>query len=257
MLKLRTHSDIILNRYLARYELEACLKKCWKDPDTVTRDFIRFELDLSREKDKDVMAALKDTRLPSLRKFAIQGLSGVRTQEDTLLVQKFLKSSIPEDLPTFWIHNGTGSHWKYLEEYLNCFEYSLKSVTQEVYIFGFRLSAATLVHLIQLCSQVQRLSIVNCEIEDGQYNLPLSIPYKIKELNISSNTCDYDDEDCMNTAKLDKLFGAISKTSMKQTLKQVFVNGDRFPTEDLEDILKKRGLPNVQVSWKYELRPID
>jgi hypothetical protein len=196
-------------------------------------------------------------KLPNLRKVFIGGLSGLRTLDDTAALLSFIQNSLPDTLPTFCLYNESGSHWKYLEDYVEVLDKPLKNVTDEVYFFGFRLQAATMARILQTWHNAERVSFVNCEIGDGNFRLAKSIPYKIKSLNISSNTCDMNDQDWLNSAKLDKLFAAIGKTVMKNCLEKVIINGDRFPPEDLADILAKNGCNETSVTWKYELKPMD
>lgn len=210
-----------------------------------------LELDLTREKDKDIMLALRETQLPNIRKLFIQGLSGIRTDEENFGFLSFLRHSLPENLPTFSLYNDSGSNWRNLEDYFEPLERCIKTVKKEVYIFGFRIKATTLVRLLQSCHKVERLSLVNCEIKDGDYTLPQSTRYHIKSLNLSSNTCDKEDDDCLNYTKLNKLFTAISKTNMCSSLKEVFINGDRFPIDELEEILATAGFIETSVVWKY------
>lgn len=114
-----------------------------------------------------------------------------------------------------------------------------------------------MVALFEACHQVERISLVNCEIGSGDFTFSTKLDYQISSINLSSNTCDDEDEDCFNRHKLGKLFEGVSKTTMKKTLKQVFINGDRFPTEGLAEILYRNKCFDTAVSWKYELKPMD
>lgn len=168
--------------------LESVLKKVTKFPATITKDFIKFYIDLNQIKDKELVESLKEVKLPNIRKVFIQGLPGVRTEVDVANLQQFLRVSLPDNLPTFGLYNDSGSNWKYLEDYFDAAERALKTVKREVYIFGFRMKASTLVRLFQTCPKVERISLVNCEIGDGDFTLPQPPLYQIKSLNISSNT---------------------------------------------------------------------
>lgn len=215
---------------------------------------MQLHLDLTCEKDKNIIAGLKETKLPNIRKVYIQGLAGLRTDYDTSNFLAFLRNSVPDDLPTFCLYNDSGSSWKKLEDYMEAIERVLKSVKNEVYIFGFRINAISLVRLFQLCYKVDRISLVNCEIEDGDYTLPQPPIYQIKSLNLSSNTCDENDECCLNEPKLNKLFKAIAKTDMVTSLKQIYINGDRFSPESTARLLANNNLYGTDVFWKYELQ---
>lgn len=127
-------------------------------------------------------------KLPNLRKVFIGGLSGLRSQDDTVALLSFIQNSLPDTLPTLCLYNESGSNWKYLEDFIEVLDKPLKTVTDEAYFFGFRLRAATMARVLQTCHNVERVSFVNCEISDGNFRLAKSIPYKIKSLNISSNT---------------------------------------------------------------------
>lgn len=237
----------------------------WRDPDWVVlgklynsifqKDIVfdsefRLHLDCYEESDYEYLTEASMYKCPDYRELAIENVFYEPDSENIL--NKFLTHSTPKQILEFSFAANQYSE-KDISEFSEGLRSILPAITHSVEIWDFQINQAMLTNIIECSYNVEELRLFDCEIElNDTFELNPDLDYKIKVIYLDGS-CKKHEDVFLDSRKLPIFAQAISRTSLKKSLKKVRVLNHHYLQEEVQTIFAEVGMEieakEVVIGW--------
>ncbi|CAI2359461.1 unnamed protein product [Moneuplotes crassus] len=208
-----------------------------------------LELSFDNTKHKDLIDSLSDSqvKLPDIKRIKIDNIKNSHLKS----IDKFLEKSFPDSLQLLCLNRNA---LELLEgaKIMEGVTHSLPNVTKEIYLRRLEFQSSEVETIFRHSTQTQRLIFRLCKIHTKQ-NMNF-VPGKTNITYLSFDSCGCSSV-CMewdtHPERFEYIVEAISKSSLKDTLKTLNINICKISSAKVEEMMTTHGMTKVKVVEEY------